>query len=256
MSAMAKLVGVECVECRRKGHGCQAQMFVEKGTGSREQGTEKPVPLCLRCANEEPCCYETALAMETPRRLAEEMDLCVVPSISREDRAMLGRIGRAEPEECDEATKAAALEDLKTMKCGAVAEKYGIRLRTVAGWKSRLTRDRELRGEFGIAALWKERRRRERALGFEAVERVIGGETVRMAPMAMMGAEMLEVQGTGSRDQGSDKANADPSPAAQDDRRCSWPVVDWRRKRARVIRENNLETSTYTEDLAAQANLR
>ena len=62
MSVMAKLKGIECAPCRRAGHGCQAQMIDGE-------------PMCLRCADQEPCCFVTAAtAFETPRRFFEGDD--------------------------------------------------------------------------------------------------------------------------------------------------------------------------------------
>jgi hypothetical protein len=46
----------------------------------------------------------------------------------------------------------------------------------------------------------------QRSLGLEfaPVERMIGGELVRMPPNAVMGAEMLEMQGTKVGEQGTE----------------------------------------------------
>ena len=61
MSAMTKFIGVDCKPCRRVGHKCQAQMMTDEG------------PMCLRCANDEPCFAVTApLNFETPARMRND----------------------------------------------------------------------------------------------------------------------------------------------------------------------------------------
>jgi hypothetical protein len=62
MSALGNLIGVECAACRHVGHHCQAQIW------------DGDTPLCMRCADGEPCCFVTANNIETPRWLAEEFD--------------------------------------------------------------------------------------------------------------------------------------------------------------------------------------
>lgn len=62
MSALASLIGVECAECRRRGHHCQAQMWSDGE------------PMCLRCADGEPCYAVTAAKLETPARMRESED--------------------------------------------------------------------------------------------------------------------------------------------------------------------------------------
>jgi hypothetical protein len=70
MSILGKLVGVECSECRRKGHSCQAQLIDDE-------------PLCLRCANDEPCYFVTAQEMATPQRYEDDRsDRCLVPQLA------------------------------------------------------------------------------------------------------------------------------------------------------------------------------
>jgi hypothetical protein len=74
MSALASLINVECVECRRKGHRCQAQMWVSVDDAKSE-------PVCLRCADGEACCFETAQAVEAPA--VDELDVFTVPVQAR-----------------------------------------------------------------------------------------------------------------------------------------------------------------------------
>lgn len=62
MSALASLIGVECAECRRHGHHCQAQMWSDGEA------------MCLRCADGEPCYAVTAAKLETPARMRESDD--------------------------------------------------------------------------------------------------------------------------------------------------------------------------------------
>ncbi len=68
MSAMAKFIGVNCLPCLRAGHHCQAQM---KASSTRHSGVTEP--MCLRCANDEPCFAVTApLHFETPARMLND----------------------------------------------------------------------------------------------------------------------------------------------------------------------------------------
>jgi hypothetical protein len=97
MSALGKFVGVECAACRRRGHRCQAQIVapIEIVRHGAEVVSEEP--LCLRCADGEPCCFETAALRETPRWLEEDVDPCEVPKLSAEDRAFIAAVGKPQP---------------------------------------------------------------------------------------------------------------------------------------------------------------
>jgi hypothetical protein len=183
MSAMGKLIGVECAQCRRKGHHCQAQMLAAL--------TIHDEPLCLRCADGEPCCYETAQKMEMPEWLRERFDPCEIPPTSREDREMLART-RQEEHDGREAEKASVVADLETMSCKEVAEKYGLRINVVLGLRLATDRAKQLRGE-GAACYSQNYELRRRALKALRIE----GENVRMAPCAVMGAEMLGLRKCG-----------------------------------------------------------
>jgi hypothetical protein len=65
MAVLAKLVGVGCAECARRGHRCQAQLWSDGR------------PLCLRCADGEPCIYLTAQGGRERfrREFAEDCDV-------------------------------------------------------------------------------------------------------------------------------------------------------------------------------------
>ncbi len=74
MSLMARLKGVSCVKCRRRGHHCQAQMM------------DGDTPVCLRCADDELCVFER-VKYQRVVRVFGEADLCAVEAISAEDFA-------------------------------------------------------------------------------------------------------------------------------------------------------------------------
>ncbi len=61
------LKGVLCEECRSKGHACQAQIWIEQK------------PLCLRCADGEPCCFETAKSVDLAEWRSESQDVFTMP---------------------------------------------------------------------------------------------------------------------------------------------------------------------------------
>jgi ssDNA-binding Zn-finger/Zn-ribbon topoisomerase 1 len=180
MSALGKLIGVECAECRHKGHHCQAQMWLENE------------PVCLRCADGELCCYETANRLETPERLREAVDVCEIPPIPREELDASRMRFLAEDRLFSAEIAAEAKADLATMKVSEVAAKHGLSVRTVSGMKSAMARaeawaraDRApICGLDGTPL-----KHRERAS--LPVRLRIGGEIVHMAPMACMGAELI-----------------------------------------------------------------
>jgi hypothetical protein len=60
---MKSLRGVLCEVCRRNGHCCQAQIWIGRK------------PLCMRCSNGEPCCFETAKNIELPDWRRDSIDI-------------------------------------------------------------------------------------------------------------------------------------------------------------------------------------
>jgi hypothetical protein len=78
MSALAKLKNQRCAECWRRGHVCQAQIIA---TSARKGADELECELlCMRCADGELCCFETAKRLPCPSRMTPEAeDLCVIP---------------------------------------------------------------------------------------------------------------------------------------------------------------------------------
>ncbi len=176
MSALGKEIGVECAKCRRKGHHCQAQMVQEQLSDVSGQWSEEPV--CMRCADGEPCCYETAAKLATPERMREETDPCAVPPVTDEDRELLARIEAAERKASIDKLplRAAIYGDLGKMTKVQVAEKYHLSISQVKGYYSHRLQMAEY----------------SKAKASAPVEQWIGGEMVVMAPMASMGAEILE----------------------------------------------------------------
>jgi hypothetical protein len=63
---MKSLRGVLCEDCRRKGHACQAQIWIGRK------------PLCSRCADGEPCCFETAKSIELPEWRRDSIDIYTI----------------------------------------------------------------------------------------------------------------------------------------------------------------------------------
>jgi hypothetical protein len=168
MSALAKLIGVECVDCRERGHHCQAQLWEDRD--GAQQG------LCLRCADGEPCYRETAEYLVLPERSWLELEDVLVPSITQDDCEFVRRIARNDGVNLkgprDAAKRKGMRDDLGAMTNEDLADKYQVEMRTVVGLRGR---DKFLREE------------RARL----PVEQKIKGETVHMAPKASMGAEML-----------------------------------------------------------------
>lgn len=68
----ARLRGVWCADCLKRGHKCQAQL--EAVSSQLSAGSLECVPLCVRCADGEPCCFETAKALPAITRLDEALD--------------------------------------------------------------------------------------------------------------------------------------------------------------------------------------
>lgn len=75
----ARLRGVWCADCWKRGHRCQAQIVAQRvnESASEQDGEEviQCVPLCMRCADGELCCFETAKALPAIKRLDEGVDL-------------------------------------------------------------------------------------------------------------------------------------------------------------------------------------
>ncbi len=151
---MKSLIGVECVECRRKGHHCQAQMWDGKK------------PVCLRCADGEPCYRVTAEGLPSPERYE---DRAVEASFVLEERPRPPRPRKVEyvlptisESECQMIRR-----QLETLNVEKVAQ-----LHCMDPWTVSFIRDARVRAS-------------------KPVEVMISEEFVRMAPMAVMGAEML-----------------------------------------------------------------
>ena len=87
MTAMRRLVGIECAPCRRAGHHCQAQMTVEVEFHNPYRVAS--TPMCLRCADGDPCFAVTAPDnFETPTRMIEQHDDAIFVPIRSPVRLM------------------------------------------------------------------------------------------------------------------------------------------------------------------------
>jgi hypothetical protein len=211
VSALGRFAGVDCVPCRWKGHKCQAQIVapVEIIRHNGERLIEER-PMCLRCADGEPCYQESAESLETPERLREKSDLFEVPEITPEDREAI-RVDRELRDWIDPEIKRSAKGDLMAgMSSQGVAEKYGLGIQTISAWKSHLVRQAQLAGKASIQTENYARIQTElagkvgpRHKDDVQVERMwarklrIGGKIVHMAPGAVMGAEMLNTADSG-----------------------------------------------------------
>lgn len=127
MSALGYLVGMECAECRRRGHRCQAQML---------DGEEA---LCLRCANGEECAWARAQRMETPARLrdGEDRDAALRPLITKADREAGRAMARAERERMRAPeTRREIMADAARLSAAELVEKWGIRSQAAGGMRT------------------------------------------------------------------------------------------------------------------------
>lgn len=184
MSALGSLIGVGCSECKRIGHHCQAQMWQECEGPDGDARQDSPRPVCLPCADGEPCSYERARA-SLSKTEPEEADPCIVPKLTEADRAAVRAMGKPKSVYADNGRgimqfspelREAIMEDLETMTAQEVADRYF----TSKGRIENLRYNERRR-----AAAYAQKTARE------LVTREIGGETVRIAPLASMGSEML-----------------------------------------------------------------
>jgi chromosomal replication initiation ATPase DnaA len=153
------LKGVNCVECLARGHCCQAEIF------------EDEKPLCMRCANDEPCCFETAKqAPCLPRFEERETGLLAGTRIS--ERARMPRtVVHIMPttswqERCE------IVLELKTLPLQEVAERHQfepwvIELIAQGEGESREELERRKRAELR----WQREQMRERLLNEKRAER-------------------------------------------------------------------------------------
>jgi hypothetical protein len=178
VSAMPRLIGVNCELCRQKGHVCRAQIFGSIKVLRSGEEWEREAPLCMPCADGEICYWQRAKLGELPP-VADEIDLCRIPKVTTADWDLLRKIASRDGQATiDPALRARAHKDCEEMPLDEVSEKYQVSMRTAQGWKSAQLRARA--------------RFQKRAATPVASEH--HGETVVMAPMAVMGAELL---GTG-----------------------------------------------------------
>ena len=187
MSALGKLIGVECAECRRKDLRLATMSFAPVEIAG-EDGAAALIdePMCLRCANGEPCCYVTAERRAPIERMAEEVDLFVLPPMSRDERQAVRDEATAFVRDLDARRgeiRKLVLKDAETMTAREIAAKYNVSVNSVSGWMGRAARTRAQQALSDAAVIVEENLRRRR--------RVIGGEVVHIAPKAVMGAEML-----------------------------------------------------------------
>ena len=185
MSALAKMVGLACVRCALKGHRCQAQMM--------ESGSK---PLCLRCANDEPCCYETAEAMETPRRYEDDrFDLYVVPQIvERSVPARRHRVEIVKPQ-LSYAEIYQIRREIARSGVEEAARRHGLEPCMIEDLKPTSVDEEAVRREKDRAERAALKQRVKQKVRKRMMRR-IGGELVRLAPGAQMGAEFVRTEPT------------------------------------------------------------
>jgi hypothetical protein len=167
MPVLRELMGVICERCRDAGHRCQAQIVIDG------------IALCLRCADDEPCIF--IIAAQLSEATPVDYDPCSVPAPSREDL----RAVRAMPSLPSIHATTNVSEELKLGSDARAAILADTALTTA-----------ELSAKYGVSKttiqhVLRLNRRKLREQALRAIEMQIGGEDVRMAPMAVMGAEML-----------------------------------------------------------------
>ena len=168
MSIPGRLIGVECVSCRRKGHSCQAQM-IDDGE-----------PSCLRCANDEPCYRETSDRFSVAR-LADPVDPCDVPVVKPVPPRLKHSVYLWVP--IIDATEASQIRrELAEHKVEEVAKRHGLDRCMVAQYSSEIAAPQRRMSAETRRRVARKIRRRETY--------ILDGEEVRIAPGAQMGAEM------------------------------------------------------------------
>jgi len=174
VSAMGKLIGVECVECRRKGHHCQAQIVVEDE------------PLCLRCADGEACCYVTGAGFRDGFNFAgaDEDDPCqpILPAQPVYHRAHEMRFL---PPNYTTTERDRFRCELRYASIAEVAKRHGMEPEMIAQFADPDENPQP-------KPLSKRAAKKLKAAINRPVRRVIDGEVVRMAPGAVMGPEFLK----------------------------------------------------------------
>jgi hypothetical protein len=172
MSAMGKLIGVECAECRRQGHHCQAQIFVEDE------------PLCMRCADGEACCYVTGAGFRDGFSFAgaDEDDSCQ-PVLPAQPVVYQKREVYIRPPNYTQTEREQFRRELLWAPVAAVAKRHSL--------------EPEMLSEFvdekgNPKPLPKWQAKKLKAAIRRPLRRFIDGEEVRMAPGAVMGPEMLQ----------------------------------------------------------------
>jgi hypothetical protein len=171
---MGKLIGVECVECRRKGHHCQAQIVVEDE------------PLCLRCADGEACCYVTGAGFRDGFNFAgaDEDDPCqpILPAQPVYHRAHEMRFL---PPNYTTTERDRFRCELRYASIAEVAKRHGMEPEMIAQFADPDENPQP-------KPLSKRAEKKLKAAINRPVRRVIDGEVVRMAPGAVMGPEFLK----------------------------------------------------------------
>ncbi len=191
---MKSLIGVECVECRRKGHHCQAQMW------------DGQTPVCLRCADGEPCYRVTAEGLPSPERYEDRaveasfvLEERPTPPRPRKVKYVLPPIGTYE--------RKMIRKELETASVERVAGSHGLQpwmIESVVGAAKKTPkrmplyvfgrrcalRDTDAVDKSGPKPRVPKEIKPVRKRAYRPEKKIIGGECVVMAPMAVMGAEM------------------------------------------------------------------
>lgn len=173
---MIPAAGVECRRCRdEKQHRCQAQMFAEG------------VPLCLPCADDEPCVVErvpAAPSAEFEEAGILDADIPVAPVVRRtpEDLGLSRVVVAAAPERQREQLDAARREAARRAGMRAAQKLHA----AVEQRRKRLART----GRLSV-----------RAVGERLDVRVIGGEAVRVSPGSVMAAEAIATEIAGGKEE-------------------------------------------------------
>lgn len=125
---LGKLRNVHCARCLTAGHKCQAQIVIDE------------IPLCLRCADDEPCIYTIVEAKKPPLKVCS--DPYTIPLLSAEDRQALREMPKLSSIyattleagrrlQVDESLRATVAQLANDFTCNEIAYKFRVSVGTI-----------------------------------------------------------------------------------------------------------------------------
>jgi hypothetical protein len=184
MSALASLAGVECVECRKRGHHCQAQIWIDGE------------PLCLRCADDLPCYRETAPGFRDGFTLSDSEEVCT-PTLPVQPVYRPKHENVLIMPEFDQSERCEIRSELEQRSVREVSLRHHLEISVVESLAKQMgvtanQQKKIAQVEAKIRQPLRHAQVQQRVRKPRAIE--IKGETIRMAPGAQMGAEMIELK--------------------------------------------------------------